>query len=85
MSNTSNSSDEQENVWLSAFLLIFGLGSVVIAALAFIGGSLLPGLLAMGVAILFFALRRIIDQQQATAHRLRQIESELASRRGGSA
>ena len=46
---------------------------------------IIPSLLAVGVAILFFSLRRIIDQQQVTAHRLRQIESELASRGAGGA
>jgi hypothetical protein len=85
MSNTRSQNSEEEKGWLSALLLVFGLGAVVIAALSLIGGALMFGLLAVGVAIIFFALRRIIDQQATTMHRLRQVESELESMRGGGA
>ena len=57
----------------------------MIAGLAIFSGALLPGLLAVGVAVLFFALRHIIDQQQVTDRRIRQIELELESKRGGGA
>jgi uncharacterized membrane protein len=65
--------------------LVFGLFSVLIAGFAIIRGSLFVGFLGVGVAIVFFALRRIIDQRDSTSHRLAQIEAELESRRGGGA
>lgn len=85
MNTTPHRIEPPEKSWVSAFLLVFGLFSVLIAGFAFICGSLFAGLLGVVVATVLFALRRIIDQRDSTAHRLDQIEAELESRRGGGA
>ena len=85
MSTTSHDNEQPDKGWVSSFLLIFGLFSVLISGFAIAGRSLFAGLLGVALAIIFFALLRIIDQQDSTAHRLRKSESELESRRGGGA
>jgi len=77
--------DEPDIGWLSDTLLAFGVGCLLVMGWAIVSGSVLAGLLAISVAVVFFALRRIIDQQDAVSRRLHQIEVELQSRRGGSA
>ena len=71
-----------EKTWLSAFLLVFGILCLVVAAVAVISGGVLVGLLSVALAVAFFALRRIVDDNQETAHRLRQIEAALGIRGG---
>jgi membrane protein implicated in regulation of membrane protease activity len=72
-----------EKTWLSAFLLVIGILCVVVAAVAVCSGAVFVGLLSVALAVAFFALRRIVDQNQETAQRLRQIEAALSIRGGG--
>jgi len=80
MREVTNGTDEHDGGWLPAFLAAFAIGALVIAGLTFLEGLVLPGLLAIGVAILFFTLRRLLERQRATTERLQKLESELESR-----
>ena len=66
---------------MSSFLLSFGLCSLLISGSAIVGGAWRFGLLGAGAAMLFFALGRIVDRQDAVLHRLRRIEIEPQERR----
>lgn len=85
MNNEPDETEPPEPSWLSVFLVICGLGAVLAAGFSILNGGLPSGLFELGGAVLFFALRRVVEQQRNVDDRLRRIERLLKERREGSA
>ena len=65
-----------DKTWLSSFLLVLGMFSVIAAALAFFSGGsgFMAGLCGLAIAAVFFALARALDYLHETVQRLRRLE-----------
>ena len=65
-----------DKTWLSSFLLVLGVLSVVAAVFAFFsdGSGFIAGLFGLAIAAVFFALARTLDYLHEIVIRLRRAE-----------
>lgn len=65
-----------DKTWLSSFLLVLGVFSVIAAVLAFLSGGsgFMAGLCSLAIAAVFFALGRALDYLHEAVQRLRRLE-----------
>jgi uncharacterized membrane-anchored protein len=66
-----------DKTWLSSFMLVLGMLSLIAAAVAFFTGGFITGLFGLVSAAVFLALGRTLEYLQNIVFRIDRLESKI--------